>query len=167
MTVDETLRAIDGALSAHPERFLADGVEFVDRVNGAETRGAPEVAKRLRELAAVGDVHLTVDVARGAAEWEVAGQRPVAAIFDVEGDRVTRVRLYAGNVSSLGAAHGPLTERERAVAALVASGLNNSEVAEALVVTRKTVEYHLRNIFRKLGVSNRTQLASMIGRLPT
>jgi DNA-binding CsgD family transcriptional regulator/tetratricopeptide (TPR) repeat protein len=51
-----------------------------------------------------------------------------------------------------------LTERERDVVALVAKGLTNKEVAAELYVGDKTVEYHLRNVFAKLGVTSRRQL---------
>lgn len=58
-------------------------------------------------------------------------------------------------------ADGPqLTEAESRVARAVAGGLSNREVAELLGVSAKTVEFHLGNIFRKLGVRNRTELAS-------
>ncbi|MFC7241037.1 LuxR C-terminal-related transcriptional regulator [Catellatospora aurea] len=56
---------------------------------------------------------------------------------------------------------GPqLTEAETRVARAVAGGLSNREVAELLGVSAKTVEFHLGNIFRKVGVRNRTELAS-------
>jgi DNA-binding NarL/FixJ family response regulator len=45
------------------------------------------------------------------------------------------------------------------VADLVAAGLTNREVAARLYLTQKTVEFHLRNIFRKLGVRSRMELA--------
>jgi ATP/maltotriose-dependent transcriptional regulator MalT len=57
---------------------------------------------------------------------------------------------------------GKLTPQEAAVAQLVASGLSNREVAANLVVSVNTVEFHLRNIFTKLGVSSRTQLATRV-----
>jgi DNA-binding CsgD family transcriptional regulator len=53
-----------------------------------------------------------------------------------------------------------LTESERQVAELVASGLSNKEVAARLVVTVRTVEAHLSKIYQKLGVDSRTALAA-------
>jgi ATP/maltotriose-dependent transcriptional regulator MalT len=51
-----------------------------------------------------------------------------------------------------------LTDREQDVAALVVKGMTNREVAAELYVSSKAVEYHLRNIFGKLGVSSRGEL---------
>jgi DNA-binding NarL/FixJ family response regulator len=58
------------------------------------------------------------------------------------------------------AASGPgaLTRSERRIAELAAAGRLNREIAEALVVTLATVEYHLRNAYRKLGIASRKQL---------
>jgi len=53
-----------------------------------------------------------------------------------------------------------LTSRELAVAKLVARGLTNREVATELIISPKTVEFHLGNVYGKLGFSSRTQLAS-------
>ena len=53
-----------------------------------------------------------------------------------------------------------LTDRERDVAVLVAKGLTNPEVAEHLYISRKAVEYHLRNTYGKLGISSRRELRS-------
>ncbi len=52
--------------------------------------------------------------------------------------------------------HEPLTEREREVLNLVAGGARSREIAEQLVVSEKTVKYHLTQIYNKLGVSGRT-----------
>jgi DNA-binding CsgD family transcriptional regulator len=54
-----------------------------------------------------------------------------------------------------------LTPRERDVAALVKHGYTNKEVASELFLTAKTVEFHLRNIYAKLGVTGRQQLRRM------
>ena len=54
--------------------------------------------------------------------------------------------------------HGELTAQEAHIARLVAEGLTNSEIAAALYLSPRTVEWHLRKIFTKLGVSTRRQL---------
>ncbi len=55
-----------------------------------------------------------------------------------------------------------LTRREAAVAELAAKGLADKEIARSLNVTFATVRAHLDNAFAKLGVRNRTQLASLL-----
>ena len=52
-----------------------------------------------------------------------------------------------------------LSEREREVWALLASGLSNSAIAKQLGVSPSTVKFHTQNLFQKLGVSNRTAAA--------
>ena len=52
-----------------------------------------------------------------------------------------------------------LTPQERTIATLVCQGLTNQEVAQRLVLSAKTVGYHLGNVYTKLGVHSRTQLA--------
>ena len=53
---------------------------------------------------------------------------------------------------------GALTPSERRIAELAASGAQNREIAQALFVTTATVEFHLRNAYRKLGISGRPGL---------
>ena len=50
-----------------------------------------------------------------------------------------------------------LTVREREILRLVSDGLTNGRIARELSVTEQTVKFHLSNVYRKLGVSNRTQ----------
>ena len=54
---------------------------------------------------------------------------------------------------------GLLTAREREIAELVAAGRTNREVAGQLVLSERTIEAHLRNIYAKLGVRSRVELA--------
>jgi DNA-binding CsgD family transcriptional regulator len=51
-----------------------------------------------------------------------------------------------------------LTASERRVAQMAAEGLNNRQIAEALFVTRKAVEFHLGNTYSKLGIRSRAEL---------
>ena len=51
-----------------------------------------------------------------------------------------------------------LTETENTVAALVAEGLSNQQVASRMFLSRHTVDFHLRHIFRKLGIDSRVVL---------
>jgi len=55
-----------------------------------------------------------------------------------------------------------LTPSERRVAELAAKGPTNRETAQALFVTTRTVEVHLTSIYRKLGISSRSQLAAAL-----
>ncbi|MNL82030.1 Transcriptional regulatory protein LiaR [compost metagenome] len=53
----------------------------------------------------------------------------------------------------------PLTPREQAVAALVARGLSDKEIAEQLTLQVGTVKVHVKSLLRKFSAANRTQFA--------
>jgi DNA-binding CsgD family transcriptional regulator len=55
-----------------------------------------------------------------------------------------------------------LTPRELRIAQLAAQGLGNREIGQTLFITRKTVEAHLRNVFRKLDIGSRDELARVV-----
>jgi DNA-binding CsgD family transcriptional regulator len=71
-------------------------------------------------------------------------------------------------------AHGPrrrpksgwaaLTDTERKVAALLAEGLSNPDIAARMFTSRRTVQYHVSNILAKLGLSSRVELATLVTR---
>ena len=63
-----------------------------------------------------------------------------------------------------GAGLAALSGRETEIADLVAEGRTNREIAGELFVSDKTVEGHLRNVFAKLGVSSRAEVAEAVGR---
>lgn len=78
-------------------------------------------------------------------------------------DAVARAARDGGRGGRGASGWSSLTESERRVAALVADGLSNPEIAEQLVVSRETVKTHLANIFAKLGVTSRRELAQEPG----
>jgi DNA-binding NarL/FixJ family response regulator len=59
-----------------------------------------------------------------------------------------------------------LTASERRVAGMAAEGRSNKEIAQALYVTLKTVELHLTNTYRKLGIRSRHELAAVLSDEP-
>ncbi|HEX8103526.1 MAG TPA: LuxR C-terminal-related transcriptional regulator [Solirubrobacteraceae bacterium] len=61
---------------------------------------------------------------------------------------------------------GALTATERQVADLVVAGMSNAAAAEQLVVTPRTVGFHLTNVYRKLGVTRRAELTAMLAEAP-
>jgi DNA-binding CsgD family transcriptional regulator len=72
------------------------------------------------------------------------------------------VRAWRRGRSSGGVGLQSLSEREREIASLMADGGSNREIAEALLVSPKTVERHVTNVLAKLGLRNRTEVASLI-----
>jgi DNA-binding NarL/FixJ family response regulator len=55
-----------------------------------------------------------------------------------------------------------LSAREQEIAGLVAEGLSNREIAERLVISKRTVDAHVEHIFSKLGISSRVRLATWL-----
>jgi DNA-binding CsgD family transcriptional regulator len=92
---------------------------------------------------------LAADAARAAADM---GMGPLRA--DAEG-LAGRLRGSAGRSGPPG-----LTRRERQIAALVARGLTNRQIADLLHVAERTAENHVQHILTKLGCQNRTQIAA-------
>jgi DNA-binding NarL/FixJ family response regulator len=64
-----------------------------------------------------------------------------------------------GGQTGKGRERSPLSTREREIVALVAQGYKNKEMAEKMFISEQTVKNHLHNIFDKLGVSDRLELA--------
>jgi DNA-binding NarL/FixJ family response regulator len=95
-------------------------------------------------------------VAQVAAE---RGAQPVAELAE------KRLRALGVRTWRRGAGGRVLTEREREIARLIAAGASNPEIAQRLFLSRKTVERHVSNVFRKAGVRNRAELAAWVTEL--
>jgi DNA-binding NarL/FixJ family response regulator len=93
-----------------------------------------------------------------AASADACGARTASGVADALRRRLD-VRTWRRSRADGAAA---LTEREQEIARLVAGGASNPEIAEALFVSRKTVERHVANILAKLGARNRVELASLL-----
>ncbi|MEU4391249.1 AAA family ATPase [Kribbella sp. NPDC023855] len=119
-----------------PRPRLADGLLF--HAHGRQLLALGDTTGAAKWLAAAGDCF----TALGALPYR---RRAAADLTELEGR------------SAPGADHG-LTSREQEVADLVLGNLTNREIAARLHVTPKTVEYHLRNVFAKLGISSRREL---------
>jgi len=59
-----------------------------------------------------------------------------------------------------------LTRREEEVALLVARGLTNRQIASELTLSRRTIDNHVANIFKKLGLDSRSQVATWLEERP-
>jgi DNA-binding NarL/FixJ family response regulator len=102
-------------------------------------------------------------LSRGASAYIVKSVNPVdlpAALRQaMEGTVYTAVGLPQPGESAARAAG--LTERETAILSALARGLSNDAIGKELWVAEQTVKFHLTNIYRKLGVSNRTEAARL------
>jgi two-component system, NarL family, nitrate/nitrite response regulator NarL len=99
---------------------------------------------------------------RGASGYIVKNVNPrdlpSAVRQAVEGTAFHALGLPAISDESIGRTTG-LTPRELEVMKAVARGLSNKAIAKEFWITEQTVKFHLGNIFRKLGVTNRTEAA--------
>jgi ATP/maltotriose-dependent transcriptional regulator MalT len=121
-----------------------------------------------RALALSGDVAAAAgELERAAADFDSYGSLRSRDAAEHElrklGHRVHR-RSAPGKVS--GAGLEALSGRELEVARLVVDRRTNPEIAADLFLSLKTVESHMRNIFRKLGVTSRVEVARLAERVP-
>jgi len=135
------LEAAEGRLE-HARSLLELGAAL--RRAGVRTEARDALRAALDETARIG---ASILADRAHDELVAAGARP-------RRDR----RLLSGRES--------LTASEDRIAALAADGLTNREIAQRQFVTVKAVEWHLSNVYRKLDISSRDELAGALGEEP-
>jgi DNA-binding NarL/FixJ family response regulator len=125
-------------------------LHIASRISASANPGEVLVSATTRELAAGAELSFTdrgEHVLRGVSE-----PRRLYAAEDPAVDRQRRALPFPGPLSDYPAG---LTAREVDVLRLVAVGLSDADVAEQLVVSVRTVNAHLRSIYRKVGVRSR------------
>lgn len=165
--VEEALRAVE---DAQPQLVLLDlrlggedGSEVARRLRAAGSAvrilvlSVHDTSRHLREaLAAGADGYLlksvTGSVLAEGIRGAVAGQTVIGQEF------VPKLLEDASRGVPMGKAE--LTPREEEVLELVADGLSNREIAERLGISTRTAQKHLENLFKKLGVHDRTELVT-------
>jgi DNA-binding CsgD family transcriptional regulator len=155
------------AVAARGRGLLAAARGDLDAALGALEHAAslhervPVPFDRARTLLALGVVRRRARRrrdARQALDGACAELERLGAPLWLERGRA-ELRRLGGRLPS----DGGLTPSERRVAALVARGHTNREVAAELVLSEKTVESHLSQVYRKLGVRSRSELAHRMG----
>ena len=130
-------------------RSLEDSVRYLESV-----RLPFELARSFLALGNVLRRDRKRRAAREALQRSLGGFESLGAPLWAE-----RARQELSRISGRAPAPLELTPTEERVARLVAGGAKNQEVADELFITLKTVEWHLSQIYRKLGVRSRTELA--------
>lgn len=155
-------------------------VTAFDRLGDFADAGLPRWLAAEAHALATNDLDALVAV---AADLGDAGFELYAAEAEMEASRWARRRgrtrdaerlaaRAAGRVAASGGAHtpllegarraGPLSRREHEVARLAAEGRTNREIAEALVLSERTVENHLYRVFTKLGIASRDEIGAAL-----
>lgn len=98
------------------------------------------------------------------AAFAVGERQPISAIVDyaLEIETPTSSDTNVPASRSADSDPNPLTRREQEIAALVAEGMTNREIATTLVISQRTAEAHVEHILSKLGYTSRTQIATWI-----
>jgi DNA-binding CsgD family transcriptional regulator len=157
--LDDTLRLHAGALAEMDgsARALAFDAALVAAKRWPFRLAALWIALDVgRELAAAGSDQAIVELEHVVDD---ARERGAATVEQMAEQVLRSLGVRTWRRSALGS---PLTSREEEVARLVAAGATNREIASELFLSPKTVERHVSNALRKLGLRNRTGLASRL-----
>ena len=107
----------------------------------------------------------STDAAAAEARLALRAFERLGAARDADAAAALLRELGAGGRARRGP-HGPLTPRETEVLGLLASGLSNADIAERLVISRRTAEHHVASVISKLGLRSRAEAAAYAVRAP-
>jgi DNA-binding NarL/FixJ family response regulator len=134
-----------------------DGLTCLERIRERRPRIKVVVLSVFRE-----PEHIEAALKRGASGYIVKSINPLdlpAALRQAfEGTVYHALGLSDDDTPARARGNG-LTDRELGILKAVARGLSNQAIGKELWVTEQTVKFHLTNIYRKLGVANRTEAA--------
>jgi DNA-binding CsgD family transcriptional regulator len=122
---------------------------------------APRPFERARTELAFGEFLRRTRRRREAREHLKAAQQRFESLGAPAWAERARVELRASGQTARRrepSTRDDLTAQELQIARLVAAGLSNRDVAAQLFLSPRTIDFHLRNVFRKLGISSRMQL---------
>jgi DNA-binding CsgD family transcriptional regulator len=158
-------RAIGVALRA--AGLLERGETAVERLRSAVE---PLAACGARVEQARAQIDLGAAIRRAGRQAEARGTlREALELADAISARALaarareELRLAGGRAPAAADTRGGLTPSERRVAQLAGDGQSNRQIADALFLTVKSVEWHLGNVYRKLDIRGRGQLAAALG----
>jgi two-component system response regulator DesR len=154
----EALRLVE---TERPDVFVV-GIDVVkEPEHGMELIRRALARQPELKVIAVADVnepeHVEEAFAAGAAAFIARSAAPDDVVVAIRQTFDHSIHLAPPAKPKLDVVQGRLTARELETLRLVASGYSNAQVAGALQLHEQTVKFHLSNVFRKLGVSNRTQ----------
>jgi DNA-binding NarL/FixJ family response regulator len=161
-------RALELVAEQQPDVFLTEIEMHEGEMDGITCIGqARESVPGLRVVVVsslTGIEHIDRALAAGAAAYVIKTAHPDDLATAVRQAFQPSVYFPAPRSSGGGRQNDEahvlrLTPREREILRLVAEGHSNAALAKMLWVTQQTVKFHLSNVYRKLGVSNRTEAA--------
>ena len=154
----------------HPDIFITeaagDGMGITDYIREARACSA---GSRIFVLTADPDTHAVHEALLGGADAYVmktaapddlvAALRQTfeASVFILHAELLEDMHTASSNGHARDAKLDELTKRETEILRLVSEGLTNAQLARMLWLSEQTIKFHLSNIYRKLGVANRTE----------
>jgi DNA-binding NarL/FixJ family response regulator len=157
--------ALDAEEPAAAAKHALSSADSAERI-GAVVEEALSRTLAGRALAEAGDANRAeAELSRAAAALDACGATRYRDAAEQElRKRGHRIHRQTRATDPRGTGISSLTERELEVARLVVDRKTNAEIAAELFLSVKTIETHMRNLFRKLDVSSRTEVARTIER---